>query len=216
MIKLEKGEEPTVLRANAQTWLVDLKNAIASGDKKDITNKTRKYNHQDIKDALIAETSGKCCYCESDVRAVSHGDIEHIYPKSLDVEKTFEWDNLSFSCQLCNQYKSNKDPLFNNIIDPFNVNPKQYIMFVGAFINSFGTTEGRMTIHNLGLDRAPLFERRQEAFKGLILFLDLINGAKTEDDKKILIKDFEANELSRSKEFTAMRRDFWSAFKPQA
>ena len=51
----------------------------------------RRYNHAEIKSALIAETHGKCAYCESKIRHVSYGDIEHVMPKVNDPTRWFEW-----------------------------------------------------------------------------------------------------------------------------
>lgn len=215
MIKLIKSHEPKVLLDNATIWLEELNDAILINDKKQIAAKKSKYNHAQIKKAVIKETNGKCAYCEANVQAVSHGDIEHVFPKSLDISKTFEWENLGFACQICNQHKSDKDPYFEKIIDPYKTDPSPYIKFFAAFINSNGTSEGLKTISCLKLDRAPLFEQRQNLFKNLIRCIDVINTAKNIEDKIILIADFESNELGPTLEFSAMRRDFWESFKPR-
>lgn len=214
MIKLDKIVEPKVLQDNAIRWLQELKEAIAADDKQLIKSRKSRYNHSDIKAAVKSETHGKCAFCECDVTAVSHGDIEHSFPKSLNINKTFEWANLGYSCQLCNQSKSDHDPKFEKIIDPYRINPEPFIKFYGAFINSNGTLEGRQTIHHLRLDRAEVVERRQNTIKSLIKSIELIQLAKTPEEKAILIEDFESNELNPKLEFTAMRRDFWKAYKP--
>lgn len=214
MIKLEKANEPEVLQDNAARWLKELQEAIAAEDKKLIKSRKSRYNHADIKAAVKGETHGKCAFCECDVTAVAHGDIEHSFPKSLDTRKTFEWSNLGYSCQLCNQSKADHDPNFERIIDPYTIDPEPFIVFFGAFVNSNGTTEGRQTIHHLKLDRAEVFERRQNAIKSLIKSMELIQTAKTPEEKAILIEDFESNELGTTLEFTAMRRDFWKAYRP--
>lgn len=215
MIKLEKIEIPPSLEKNAGKWLSALRDAVRSGDTKKIAACKSKYNHPDVKAAVIRETSGKCAFCESEVRAVSHGDIEHCYPKSLDENKTFEWENLGYACQICNQNKSDADPLIERIIDPYRTDPEPFIAFFGAFINSMGTTEGRQTIHHLKLDRAELFERRQNVFKNLIKCHELLQSAKTESERAILVSDFERNELGKKLEYSALRRDFWKAYKPR-
>lgn len=214
MIKLQKFNQPQVLADNAEAWLQDLEDAIAGGDQKQITARKRRYNHPDIKSVVKRETHGKCAYCECDVAAVSHGDIEHLFPKSLDPKKTFEWSNLGYSCQICNQNKSDRDPNFERIIDPYGVDPEPFITFYGALINSRATTEGRSTIHHLKLDRPCVMERRNHTFKSLVKSMELIQTAKTPEEKKVLIEDFENNELGSNLEFSAMRRDFWKAFKP--
>lgn len=215
MIKVEKGPEPEILINNSVQWLNDLECAIASGDKTNISKMKSRYNHKDIKDALKKETHSKCVYCEGIVSDVSYGDIEHIYPKSLDVKKTFSWDNLTFSCEICNTNKSNKDPNLTKIIDPYKIDPIDYICFIGPIINSNGTTEGTLTIKYLKLDRAELSESRLQTFKYLIVMLDNIKRARTPAERQALIDDFEENELLPSKEFCAMRRDFWKSYNPR-
>lgn len=214
MIKLEKLDEPKVLQDNATRWLQELKAAIASGDPKLIKSRKTRYNHADIKATVKQETHGKCAFCECDVTAVSHGDIEHLFPKSLDENKTFDWSNLGYSCQICNQNKSDHDPYLEKIIDPYNVDPEPFIVFYGAFINSNGTPEGRKTIHHLKLERSEVFERRQTIIKSLIKSMEIINTARSLEEKSMLIADFEENEVRSDLEFSAMRRDFWKAYKP--
>jgi uncharacterized protein (TIGR02646 family) len=52
---------------------------------------------------LKRETHGKCAYCESATSAVAYGDVEHFRPKSVYWWLAYCYDNLSYSCQLCNQ-----------------------------------------------------------------------------------------------------------------
>lgn len=215
MISLTKGAEPEILKQQGGHWLEELLAAIQLGDPSGILSKKRRYNHPDIKKALIQETNGKCAYCEASVVAVAHGDIEHIYPKSLEPRKTFAWDNLTFACQICNQNKSDKDPEATKIIDPYTVDPSRFIRFFAHFINSRGTEEGRFTISYLGLDRAALNERRLEVFRNLTKLVELIQTARSDDERRVLIADFEANELAPQKEFLALRRDFWRSVKSE-
>ncbi|MQB19685.1 hypothetical protein DXT90_03455 [Agrobacterium tumefaciens] len=215
MIKLEKSEIPTVLKDNADKWLSELQSAIALGDKKAMEYRTSRYNHPKIKEAVVQETNGKCAYCEADVVATSHGDIEHIFPKSLDRTKTFEWSNLGFACEKCNQNKSNKDPNSEKIIDPYQVDPRRYINFFHGFINGGGTLEGINTIRILDLQRAELTERRKHVVETIIKSINAIKNADSVELKQAIINDFEANELGPHLEFSAMRHDFWNAFKPK-
>lgn len=215
MIKIQKLAEPDVLKNNAKGWLQDLKDAIVLGDKKLIDSRKARYNHKEIKAAAKQETHGKCAYCECNVTAVSHGDIEHIFPKSLDIERTFEWENLGFSCQICNQNKSDTNPESESIIDPYTTNPSDFIMFVGGLINSKGTVEGVNTILTLKLNRAELNERRLNTMKAVLHAFELIQMARNPQEKALFIQDFENNELGPEREFAAMRRDFWKVYKDQ-
>jgi uncharacterized protein (TIGR02646 family) len=86
------------------------------------------YGAKSVKNALIRAQQGKCAFCESQVRHIAHGDVEHYRPKGgvrqseadpLDQPGYFRlaygWENLFFACQLCSQsFKKNLFPL----VDP--------------------------------------------------------------------------------------------------
>jgi uncharacterized protein (TIGR02646 family) len=66
----------------------------------------------DIKPALRAMFHGKCAYCESNVEATGHGDIENYRPKRIYPLLTYELSNLLYTCAICNQrYKRDQFPL---------------------------------------------------------------------------------------------------------
>ena len=83
------------------------------------------YGHKSIKTKLKSLQSKKCCFCEAKVPHIAHGDIEHFRPKGGYKQKddddlgrpgyfwlAYDWKNLYFSCQLCNQrHKKNLFPL---------------------------------------------------------------------------------------------------------
>lgn len=83
------------------------------------------YGHRTVKDALVNAQHGKCCFCESRVRHVAFGDVEHFRPKAGYQQSTgepvgkpgyywlaYEWTNLLFACQVCNTSgKGNQFPL---------------------------------------------------------------------------------------------------------
>jgi uncharacterized protein (TIGR02646 family) len=85
------------------------------------------YGHDSIKQALIQAQYEKCCFCESKLRHISYGDVEHFRPKAGYRQQStaslskpgyywlaYDWGNLLLSCQLCNQrYKKNLFPLAN-------------------------------------------------------------------------------------------------------
>ena len=61
-----------------------------------------------------------CAFCESKVRHIAHGDVEHFRPKAGYEQghrfnrngyfwEAYRWENLYYSCQTCNQvYKGNR------------------------------------------------------------------------------------------------------------
>lgn len=66
------------------------------------------------KKQLLAETGGKCAYCEAPTSAVAFGDVDHYRPKSSYWWLAYCYDNYLASCQLCNQrFKKNAFPIQN-------------------------------------------------------------------------------------------------------
>ena len=55
------------------------------------------------KKQLLAETGGKCAYCEASISTVAFGDVDHYRPKSSYWWLAYCYDNYLASCQLCNQ-----------------------------------------------------------------------------------------------------------------
>ena len=85
------------------------------------------YAHKTVKNALKRAQHGKCCFCESQITHIAHGDVEHFRPKAVYRQEpngplgrpgyywlAYEWSNLFLACQLCNQrHKENLFPLRN-------------------------------------------------------------------------------------------------------
>lgn len=98
-------------------------------DNKVLATRDGIYDDARVKERLRADQHDKCCYCESYLSSTSYGDVEHFRPKAGyqqdaadDLHKpgyywlAYEWSNLYFACQLCNQrYKVNLFPLANPI-----------------------------------------------------------------------------------------------------
>lgn len=183
MIKLVKGVAPDILMRKGEDWTRDLLTAVEADDAERIKAVTKRYNHPDVKAALKSETREKCAYCEANVTDVAHGDIEHVTPKSIDRARTFDWENLTFSCQLCNQNKSNKE----GIIDPYVDEPGEHIFFAGAFAKG-RSPDGTRTVLELQLNRLSLIESRNreiERYADQLEKVFLIQDART---KELLIK----------------------------
>lgn len=67
---------------------------------------------KESKKQLIAESNGKCAYCEANTKIVAHGDVEHYRPKSVYWWLAYTYDNYLYACQICNQsYKGDNFPL---------------------------------------------------------------------------------------------------------
>lgn len=204
MIKLSKLAKPEVLEVNALAWTKILVDKINAGVKPADSEKT-KYRHSDIKEALVKETNGKCACCESKLLHIHHGDVEHIYPKSLDPNKTFEWENLTLSCQICNQFKSDHDPNMQHIIDPYNIDPAAHISFIGTILHAVTADYGLSTKSILKLNRPELCERRREKLeKTLSIFENILNKKLPLQVRKAIYEDLLENEGVSTSEYSAM------------
>ncbi len=82
-------------------------------DKKywDNTNELMTSIRKKIRDHFLTAQNYQCCYCKM-TKQEDHGlvwDVEHILPKILYPQFTFEPLNLALSCKECNRAKWNKD-----------------------------------------------------------------------------------------------------------
>ena len=164
--------------------------------------KPKLYGAKSVKNALTKAQHGKCCFCESKVQHVAYGDVEHFRPKKgyrqVDTDAlgrpgyywlAYDWENLLFSCQLCNQrYKKNLFPLRDRnlraishhddigdeeplFINPALVDPAPHISFREEIPYAVeGSALGAASIAQLGLGRTELNERRMDRL-GLLLAL---------------------------------------------
>lgn len=206
MIKLEKLEIPNRLADNHIAWTKSLIDKLSIGETPTNAEKSR-YRHPEIKAVLTQETNGKCAYCESRLQHIHHGDVEHIYPKSLDPTKTFEWENLTLSCEICNQNKSNKDPYLAHILDPYLVNPEEHLLFLGGLIFSKGTVEGTSTLHLLDLHRPALVEMRNDQVKKIMgIYTQVLDANLPISVRKAIYEDLITREAGPKAPYTAMAK----------
>ena len=206
MIKLKKKDEPTVLKQNAAAWTKVVVNKLSSGTEPTKAEKGR-YSHPEIKAALIAETHGKCAYCESKLRHVAFGDIEHIVPKSTAPERWFDWMNLTLACDVCNTFKSDYRGDHNTFIDPYAIDPEEHFWQLGTIIYPKpGCDAASKTERLLKLNRPELVERRSERLKMLMKHLDVIERVTDPSLKLLLMSDF-LEETKADKEFAALARE---------
>lgn len=194
MIRIERPPAPSALLAAAPTATQRLATELAAGEP--LKFERAVYSHPDVKAALVEAQHGKCCFCESKVRHVSSGDVEHFRPKAglrqdadASLEKpgyywlAYSWDNLLFACEECNRReKRNLFPLEDPatrartadalagerpvFVDPARDEPADHIEF-REDIPVGRTKRGTVTIASLGLRRPSLAERRLEKLKML-------------------------------------------------
>lgn len=67
------------------------------------------------KDQLLVETHGKCAYCETPLKVVSFGDVEHYRPSSRYWWLAYSYENYLASCAICNRsFKRDHFPVRND------------------------------------------------------------------------------------------------------
>lgn len=204
MIKLKKLVQPDILKANAASWTQILLEKIANNVVPTDTERNR-YRHPEIKKALVSETHGKCAYCESKLLHTAYGDIEHIIPKSKKNEVTFEWDNLTLACDICNTNKSDKFETGTGFIDPYLKDPEDHFYFLGPVIYAKpGDSDARLTEEALKLNRIELIIKRAERMRYLREQVEVIRRAP-EGLRDILICNL-AEEADGDREFSAVSK----------
>lgn len=210
MIKLQKIEEPSILKENAKKWTEEYLEYIKKGEKIP-DNVKKRYSHPEIKAQLIKETNSKCAYCESKLAHISHGDIEHILPKNPDAhpELYVTWENLTLACEKCNRtgkkkYNNDEEPLLN----PYTDNIENHIFSAGTLIFSKNADRrGQITIEVLELNRSELLERRAEAIGKINLLRIKYFEEKNEAYKEILLKEIN-NMLRKEQEYSFILKNF--------
>lgn len=186
MIKIEKGPIPPVLEGLLATWTAQLLAAIQTANEEEQNRIGRRYSDQRIKRALLAETNGKCAYCESRVPATSYPRVEHIKPRSIAPELTFSWPNLTIACEVCHRNKSDYWNLSSPLINPVVEDPIVHLTTVekaawllGAKLDS---SLGAFAIQKFELNRAGLWERRQDRLRVVQGVIERWRNAATPDE----------------------------------
>ncbi len=242
MIRIRKPDTaPRILRNRGVTQ-TDADKAAYDGAPQDYRSgdktfdfKRSIYAAKSVKNTLRKAQHDKCCFCEAKVTHIAYGDVEHFRPKGgyrQDPDdplsrpgyywRAYAWENLFFSCQLCNQrYKKNLFPLRNPgqrarshhddsaaeealFIDPGTMNPEEFISFRQEYPYAVDDSDlGRMTIDALGLDREALAERRRDRLAALLLVKALAESESPEADDA---RDYLHRSIQDSAEYAAMAR----------
>lgn len=127
-------------------------------------NYKNKYNQEYVKDTLKSMYNNCCCYCESSLGVTSFAHIEHLKPKSIFPELSFEWDNLHLCCEICNINKSGSWDYNNPILNPSKENIEQFIFLdlLDGFYKPIDSTNLRAinTITHTKINRPELITKR--------------------------------------------------------
>lgn len=150
------------------------------------------YRADDVRKQLMADQHRKCAYCECRVTE-EYNDVEHYRPKEHYYWLGHQWDNLLYSCNLCNRsFKKAAFPLVDEnkralspadniqdeeplIINPVTDDPLVHIRFERWMLVGI-TVKGKKTISLFHLndsrkrstlihDRRVLWERYTNAVK---------------------------------------------------
>jgi uncharacterized protein (TIGR02646 family) len=204
MISLRKGVKPKILEEKGEEWTTALALHVSNNPK--VPKRFNQYySHPSIKQALLAETCQKCAYCECKVTHITYGDIEHILPKSKLPSLTYDWNNLTISCNKCNQYKADYYNPNLPLLNPYTDQPEKQIIFAGPIpISSPGNERATITIRRLRLDRPELIERRQEHITRLINPLIQLYGVTSDRELREEIHKDLVRLNQKDQEFSSM------------
>jgi uncharacterized protein (TIGR02646 family) len=158
------------------------------------------------KDALRKSTAGKCMYCESKIEHNSYAHVEHIKPKKKFPELEFTWDNLGFSCQICNTNKGEKYDKTTLFINPYCENPEDHLVFLELYLYPRqGSERGEYTIKELDLNRPNLIERRKERIDKLTVMINATYRTSSENLRNQAITELKA-QADKDKEYSAITK----------
>ncbi len=153
MIPILRSAKPAVLKTHSERWLSTLKTLLSNPEtpKEKLKGAQEKYRHAQVKETLTKMFHGKCAYCESKLNVVTYGAIEHFFPKSIYVDRTFDWENLLLSCDRCNDanhkgtlFPVDQDgqPLLINPTDGI-TNPDRHLEFIWDPVAGLASVYGR-------------------------------------------------------------------------
>jgi len=205
MIRLRKGTSPQILIANAKAWTRELLASVRRFGKPDQQIQGR-YRHEEIKQAVTRDSHGKCIYCESKLRHVCFGDIEHLRPKSRYHEDTFAWRNLGLVCQVCNNSKRDRFDEAAPPVNPFEEDPNEFFVAFGECVFARpGSERGLAMIHLVNLNRADLIEVRRERIRQIHRILCQLAVTKSAVARSVLEDELKTN-LRAEQEFAMVAR----------
>jgi uncharacterized protein (TIGR02646 family) len=142
MIRLERAFSPLCL---APSRVADLTaQYLATG--------TSVWNFDELKEALLRTSFGKCAYCECRLSEESkYVEVEHFFCKGLYAHRVVEWENLVPSCKRCNAAKSAHDVATEPIVNPYIEQPADHLTFRLYQLRP-ASEKGRATLEVLDLN----------------------------------------------------------------
>lgn len=201
MIRLTKQAAPETVRqrladraeqyAQLKAQGLEIPDSVANG-----------YNHPEVKAVLKQETSDKCAYCESKVPHVDHGDIEHILSKRHREDLRFAFDNLTYSCAVCNNKKRDYHDEQLPLLNPYQDIPDEHLAPFGPMVmRRHNSDRGLITQRRLDLNRGELVERRQERLEQVAMLMDQLARTTNSSIRNVLEEQIR-QECRMDKEYT--------------
>lgn len=184
MHKVERNSPPESL--------VELNKKYLENFDEDTVNTTREWKKinsnqkKDILNSLNEIFNGFCGYCEGTVGTTSYPNIDHFKPKSIFPKLMFEYNNMIFSCQMCNTLKKEKwDELFFN---PTEEDPELHIKFEKEIAIPLDE-KGNKMIDVLKLNRESVLKFRKNIYdiveKMVITAKEKIDTLELNDKEKV-------------------------------
>lgn len=135
------------------------------------------YRADDVRKQLLEDQHNKCAYCESRIPE-EYNDVEHYRPKTKYYWLGHDWNNLLYSCSLCNRsYKNDNFPLVNEtnrvtapgnianeeplIVNPVMEEPTMHIRFNRHIMVGI-TAKGKKTIEIFHLNKRKVLVHDRE------------------------------------------------------
>ena len=190
MRRLSKGEEPEYLKRNATRLAEEYAQDSAKSP----------WRRKEIIEALIAETSGKCAYCESKITAATYPHVEHRRPRSKFPDLVVLWANLTLACSVCNTAKRDYFDESAPLLDPYEHDPMEHLSIVGPLIEGRpGSVIGSRTVNRLALRRLGLIVERSKRIQALHTLIERWHVADGSDRE--IMADVIRDELGDDVEF---------------
>lgn len=211
MIKLTRRDMAPELRARVEEHRQRLKDLLRNGDTPPQTL-LDSYRDPQLKAHLVAETHGKCIYCESKITHVYFGDVEHIKPKSRFPSERLDPENLALACALCNNAKSEFWDDVTPLLNPYIDEPDQELFAFGFWVtHRSGHPRAKLSIEQFGLNRQALLERRKERIELLKPLADQYIVCPAGALKNLLRDELSADKRAVDREYALMVRTFLEA-----
>lgn len=212
MRRLTKGPTPRILVEKGKLWTA----AYLAARKNPPVPRTidLRYQHHEIKEAVVLECFGKCAYCESKIRHVAPGDIEHILPSSRVPRKHFEWPNLTLGCPECNRHKLAYYDTQLPLLNPYTDDVETLLLHIGPFVSPRDAAADKRplaTILKIGFNtRKELWARKMERLETISKAFQLYSNEPKGPLKKLLLRALE-DEAGPDSEYSAMAASAISA-----